>query len=154
MEEKGWRISKIKKKPRKIDQELLNAAYFGNSYGVKKWIQRGANIEYMEERDGWLPIHYAARWGDLKMLNILIKSGANINGLTNSKESALHKCARWDRKEAANILLELGANPIIKNSDGKRAAEMTVDPELKFMLDYYDQYKAIKRNEYLFHNDE
>jgi ankyrin repeat protein len=148
MNEKGWRVTKFKKKPRFIDQELLNASYFGNSYGVKKWIQKGANIEYMEERDGWLPIHYAARWGDLKMLNILIKAGANINGLTNSKESALHKCGRWDRKDAAIILLELGANPNIKNSDGKRASEMTVDPELKFMLDYYDQYKAIKRNEH------
>jgi ankyrin repeat protein len=147
MEEKSWRISKIKKKPRKIDQELLNAAYFGNSYGVKKWIGLGANVEYMEERDGWLPIHYAARWGDLKMLKILINAGANINGLTNSKESALHKCARWDRKEVAIVLLELGSNPIIKNSDGKKASEMTVDPEIKFLLEYYDQYKAIKRNE-------
>ena len=147
MNEKEWRITKFKKKPRFIDQELLNAAYFGNAYGVKKWINLGANVEYMEERDGWLPIHYAARWGDLKMLNTLIKAGANINGLTNSKESALHKCARWDRKEAAIILLELGANPKIKNSDGKRASGMTVEPEMIFLLDYYDQYKAIKRNE-------
>lgn len=154
MDEKCWRITKIKKIPRKIDQELLNAAYFGNSYGVKKWLKLGADVEYMEERDGWLPIHYAARWGDLKMLNILIKSGANINGLTNSKESALHKCARWDRKEAAIILLELGANPIIRNSDGIKASDMTVDPEIKFLLEYYDQYKAIKRNEfYLFMNE-
>ena len=39
MDEKPWRISKFKKIPRKFDQELLNAAYFGNCYAVKKWIE-------------------------------------------------------------------------------------------------------------------
>jgi hypothetical protein len=151
MDEKPWRIPKIKKKPRKIDQELLNAAYFGNSYGLKKWIDLGANVEYMEERDGWLPIHYAARWGDLKMLDYLIKSSANINGLTNSKETALHKCARWDRKEAAIMLLKLGAITTIKNRDGEKASDMTVDPEIKFILDYFDQYQEIIKNKEFLH---
>jgi hypothetical protein len=45
MDEKPWQIPKIKKKPKNpADQELLNAAYFGNSYSVKKWIEKGANI--------------------------------------------------------------------------------------------------------------
>jgi ankyrin repeat protein len=91
----------------------------------------------MEERNGWLPIHYASRWGDLKMLNYLIKSGANINGLTNSKETALHKCARWERKDVAITLLKLGAISTIKNKDGEKASDLTVDTELKFILDYF-----------------
>ena len=107
----------------------------------------GANVEYIEQRDGWLPIHYAARWGDLNMLNTLIKAGANINGKTNSKETALHKCARWDRKEAAIILLELGADPTIRNSDGIKASGLTVDYELKFLLDNFSEYKEIIKNE-------
>ena len=93
-----------------------------------------------------LPIHYAARWGDLKLLHILIKSGANINGKTNSKETALHKCGRWDRKEAAIILLSLGADPTIKNNDGNKASYMTVDPELKFMFDNFTEYQEIVKN--------
>jgi ankyrin repeat protein len=105
----------------------------------------------METRDGWLPIHYAARWGDLKMLDYLINSGANTNGLTNSKETALHKCARWERKEAAITLLKLGAITTIKNSDGKKASDMTVDPELKFILDYFDQYQEIIKNKDYLH---
>ena len=146
MEGKLWQNIKIKEKPRKIDQELLNACYFGNITGVRKWLKMGANVEYIEERDGRLPLHYAARWGDLKMMNILIKAGANINGKTNSKETALHKCGRWDRKEAAIILMKLGADPIIKNSDGNRASDMTVDPELKFLLDNFEEYLDIIKN--------
>ncbi len=143
MDEKIWQNIKIKPKPKKIDQELLNAFYFGNVNGVKKWLKFGANVEYIEARDGWLPIHYAARWGDLKMLDILIKAGANINGKTNSKETALHKCGRWDRKEAAIVLLKMGADPTIKNSDGYKASDMTVDPELKFLLDNFVEYQNI-----------
>jgi tankyrase len=143
MNEKTWQNIKIKPKPKQIDQELLNACYFGNIVGVKKWLKLGANVEYVEERDGWLPLHYAARWGDLEMLNLLIKYGADVNGKTKSKETALHKCGRWDRKEAAIILLQLGADPTIKNTDGNRASHMTVDPELKFLLDNFDEYKEI-----------
>lgn len=146
MDEKMWQNIKIKPKPKKIDQELLNSCYFGNLTGVKKWLKLGANVEYIEERDGWLPIHYAARWGDLDMLNVLIKAGVNINGKTNSKETALHKCGRWDRKEAAIILLKLGADPTIRNSDGNKASDMTVDPELKFLLDNFTEYQEIIKN--------
>ena len=146
MEGKLWRNIKYKPKPRKIDQELLNACYFGNIIGVQKWLKLGANVEYIEERDGWLPLHYAARWGDLAMMRLLIKYGANINGKTNSRETALHKCGRWDRKEAAIILLNLGADPTVKNSDGNRASDMTVDPELKFLLDNFEEYKEIIKN--------
>ena len=69
-----------------------------------------------------------------------------FDGKTNSKETALHKCARWDRKEAAIILLSLGADPTIKNSDGNLASDMTVDPELKFLLDNFTEYKEIIKN--------
>jgi ankyrin repeat protein len=146
MEGKLWKNIKYKLKPRQKDQELLNACYFGNIIGVKKWIAMGADVEYIEERDGWLPLHYAARWGDLKMMNLLIKAGANINGKTKSKETALHKCGRWDRKEAAIILLKLGADSTVKNNDGNRASDMTVDPELKFLLDNFEEYQEIIKN--------
>jgi ankyrin repeat protein len=143
MDEKLWQTCKNKAKPKKIDQELLNACYFGNLTGVKKWLKLGANVEYIEERDGWLPLHYAARWGDIDMLNVLIKAGANINGKTKNKETALHKCARWDRKEVSIILLKLGADPTIRNSDGSKTSDMTVDPELKFLLDNFEEYQEI-----------
>ena len=142
----GWKSqptdSKVKK-VRKIDQELLNAAYFGNAPLCRKFIAMGGDVEYMEQRDGWLGIHYAARWGDMSMLKSYIKAGANIDGKTNSKETALHKCGRWDRKEAALYLLSLGANPSCKNGDGNKASDMTADPEMKFLLDNYEEYLVL-----------
>ena len=114
----------------------VNACYFGNLHEVKKYLKLGADPNYMEERDGWCPIHYSARWGDIQMTLVLIKWGANINCLTNSKETALHKCARWNRTELANILIEKGANIHIKNNDGNKAIDMTVDVDFKKILDF------------------
>lgn len=125
------------KKPRMIDQNLLNACYFGNYSGVKKFLILGANPNYMEERDGWRPLHYASRWGDIPMTLLLLKWGADINGFTNSKETALHKCGRWNRKELAKILIKRGAILHYKNSDGNRAMDMTTDPEMREVLDPY-----------------
>jgi hypothetical protein len=78
------------------------------------------------------------------MLKSYIKAGANIDGKTNSKETALHKCGRWDRKEAALYLLSLGANPSCKNGDGNKASDMTSDPEIKFLLDNYEEYLILE----------
>ena len=131
---KPWK-KKLIKKSHDLDQSLLNACYFGNYYMVKKLLELGANPNYMELRDGWRPLHYAARWGYTNMVLLLLKWGAEINGLTNSKETALHKCGRWNRKELAQILIKKGANPYYKNSDGNIAMDMTTDMEMKRILD-------------------
>jgi len=80
----------------------------------------------------------------MSMLKTYVKAGANIDGKTNSKETALHKCGRWDRKEAALYLLSLGANPAYKNGDGNKASDMTADPEMKFLLDNYEEYLKLE----------
>jgi ankyrin repeat protein len=131
--DKPWSYSPSKP-PKKIDQDLLNACYFNNYRKSLKFLEMGADPNYMEERDGWRPIHYSSRWGNLPMTLLLLKYGANIDGLTNSKETALHKCARWDRTDLAKRLVAMGANIHIKNSDGCKAKDMTLDAELKRIL--------------------
>jgi len=142
--DKLWIIKSKKKKVKQVDQDLLNAAYFGNTYLVKRYIKMGGDINFMEERDGWQGIHYAARWGIVPMLMSYLKAGADPNTKTKNKETSLHKCARWCTKECAIILLERNANPNIKNSDGNIASELTNDPEMKFLLDNYEEYKRIQ----------
>jgi len=60
-------------------------------------------VNYMEERDGWLGnceinismisitqilgIHYAARWGNNKMVKIYLAHGADVDGRTKNKET-------------------------------------------------------------------
>lgn len=141
---KLWKITKQIKTVKQIDQDLLNAAYFGNERLVRKCMKMGGDVNFMEERDGWQGIHYAARWGIVPMLLSYLRSGVDPNTKTKNKETSLHKCARWCTKDCALILLEKGADPKIKNSDGNIASELTNDPEMKFLLDNYEEYKKIQ----------
>lgn len=147
--DKVWRINKNDEKPkvRNCDQQLLNGAYFGNWQVVKKWVEAGGNPNYMEERDGWLPIHYAARWGDMRMLLLLLKAGADIDGKTNSNETALHKAARWNRREIAIALLKRGAKIEIKNGDGNKAADMTTEQWMKDIINHFEEFLANEKIE-------
>jgi hypothetical protein len=40
--------------------------------------------------------------------------------------------------------LDRGADSKIKNSDGNIASELTNDPEMKFLLDNYEEYRKIQ----------
>jgi ankyrin repeat protein len=142
--DKFWKITRKIKKVKQIDQDLLNAAYFGNERLVRKNIKLGGDINFMEERDGWKGIHYAARWGIVPMLLAYLSAGSDPNTRTKNKETSLHKCARWCTKECAIILMEKGADSKIKNSDGNIASDLTNDPEMKFLLDNYEEYKKIQ----------
>ena len=141
----SWKLNKKYKKYKKIDQDLLNSAYFGNEQLVKKYIEQGGDINFMEDRDGWKGIHYASRWNNVNMLLLYIKAGCDINCKTKNKETSLHKCARWDSRNCAIILLEKGADPNIKNSDGIIPSNLTNNPEMKFLLDNYYEYKKIQQ---------
>ena len=132
---------------KKIDQDLFNAAYFGDEQKVYRYIKEGGDVNYMEERDGWLGLHYAARWGNNKMAMMYLQNGADVNGRTKDKETPLHKAARWDCKETAILLLRSGANPLLKNSDGNKASDMSADPEMKFLLDNFKEYKQIQASQ-------
>ena len=143
---KGWKVSsKKQKKVKQLDQDLLNAAYFGNDRDVRKYIAMGGDINFMEDRDGWMGIHYAARWGNIPMLQSYLKAGTDVDVKTKNKETSLHKCARWNTKECAIILLKRGANPAIKNSDGNIPSDMTNEPETKFLLDHFEEYMKIQK---------
>ena len=134
------RSSKARKEKKELDQALLNACYFGNTYGAKKFLRDGADPAYSEERDGWSAIHYAGRWGDCEMLLALLAYDADVNLRTTGKETALHKATRWDQKDVAILLMKKGALPHFKNGDGKTASDMTPDTDLKFLVDHFDDW--------------
>ena len=57
-ESKQWKDKNAgKPKPRLVDQQLLNSAYFGNCHQVIKYLKLNANPGYMEDRDG-IYLHY------------------------------------------------------------------------------------------------
>lgn len=62
-----------------------------------KLIERGADVFFVDPRDGWAGAHYAARFGKIRVLDAMIKAGVDVNMRTTGKETLLHKACRTSR---------------------------------------------------------
>lgn len=65
---------------------IMYEVYMHNNENVKILIEKGADVNYQSQYDGYSSLHWAARKGDLDMIKLLIKNGANINSVNNEKQ--------------------------------------------------------------------
>jgi len=132
----------------KLGLDFLNACYFGNVRLALQLLEnKDCPIDWADPRDGWSSIHYSARWGKIKILDALLKNGIDINLQTSSKETALHKACRSNRKNVCVWLLFHGANPDLFNSAGERASDLTLDSEIKYICNHFNEF-VITLNEH------
>jgi ankyrin repeat protein len=121
--------------------ELLNACYFGNDPLALRLIRFGANINYFDPRDGWTPLHYAARWGRVKVLKALCDAGMELNTRTFDKETPLHIACRSNRKDTCIWLMNHQSDPNLLNVNGLRASDLTIEAEIKNVCDHFEDFK-------------
>ena len=124
----------------RLNGELLNYIRFGNTHLAMMAMQNGANPTFVDPRDGWSGIHYAASYGLMRIIRALLEAGVDINMRTADKETPLHKAARTNRRDMLRFLLKHGANADALSASGERAADLTTDGESKFLCESYDQY--------------
>jgi ankyrin repeat protein len=128
---------------KKNGPELLNACYFGNKNLALKLIREGADPFYIDPRDGWAGIHYAARWGQLPVVRALIRAGVQIDSPTTGKETPLHKACRTNRVNLCFWLLKKGADPNILNGSRQKPSDLATNKEVKFICDHFQEYCKI-----------
>ena len=74
-----------------------------------------------------LPLNSAAGYGQLDVMDELLKRGANIDDKTNQYEyTALMTAVEWDQRNCVTHLLQEGANPNLKDKKGETALMIAV----------------------------
>ena len=67
---------------------------------------------------GWTPLLYAAAWGSVESVQLLLDHGADVNKPDGGHWTALHVVAFLGNFQKVNILLGRGANPQARTLDG------------------------------------
>ena len=100
---------------------LLHAVAAGEAEQVESWIAEGADLD--QPFMGQTALMVAARAGHLRVVEILIAAGADVNAQTSRalEATALMMAARYGRTEVMEVLLDHGANVNSRTDNGYTA---------------------------------
>jgi len=111
-----------------INEALLGCAIDGNPDNVEEMLAQGARID-MRDAAGKTALHFAAAYGHLAVMRVLLDNGADIDDQTyDAKLTPLHMAAHHRKAAAAKLLVEKGADVSLRDNE-KRTAE-DIFPEI------------------------
>lgn len=123
---------------------LTCAVSAGHAALAEELLRRGADKEALsstslpfEDRDdyGWHPLHYAAHWGHLRLVELLLAAGAEVDSTTAEGTTPLMVAARRGHEDIARVLLAAGADARRRNTHGQMARALSRLPHLTALLE-------------------
>ena len=105
---------------------LWKACAAGDHDLARRLMDEGADVNAPDPALGVRPLSYAALFGRVEMVKLLLQRGADANGANRDGGTALHGAAFLGRASVARDLLKAGADPKIKNERGETALEATL----------------------------
>ncbi len=99
-----------------LNEDLFEAVKKGDKKKVVELIKKGADvnakIKAPSYSEGWTPLHFAAQWGDMEIIRLLISKKADVNALSKGLAPLrpLHASAYSGHYKASQFLLANGAN--------------------------------------------
>jgi len=101
------------------------AAAYDDVELVQKLIERGADVNAVDDIDGDIPLIQTClgNYRQMEMIKLLLDKGAEINHQGNNKATCLFYVAAAGHTEVVRELLNRGADPKIRDSKGKTALD-------------------------------
>ena len=110
---------------------------------IKAHIDAGTNIDTVDDWTGKTALHYAAEYGHLEIVELLLANGANVNRRDDDKATPLYFAAVGGFVDVARLLLDYGAD--INARD--KARESPMDGAVFFghmnVADLFQSFMAI-----------
>jgi cytohesin len=92
-----------------------------NARSAEALLKAGAEFNAIVGDLSWrrAPIHSAVIVGDIELVAVLLKAGADIESRTEGGSTPLHFAANWGTVALVKLLLDAGADPRAQNSNGE-----------------------------------
>jgi ankyrin repeat protein len=101
------------------------AAFFGHADALRALLERGADVAAVTRNDlANQPLHAAAAGGDVRLCNLLIAAGADVDAKQHGGYTPLHEAAQSGNLEMVDAFLAAGADPILRDDEGRTAADL------------------------------
>ncbi len=109
-----------------VQSAVLTPPKSRNIYGhiIQLLLDNGANINASSNQTKRNPIHYAADGGDISILEMLLKKGADINEISKIGETAIMTAVRQNHEQCVHFLCEQGAKIKPITIDGVHHSEL------------------------------
>jgi uncharacterized protein len=100
-----------------INEVLFRACRKGCAPLARRLLDAGASV-YARDRDGTMPLGYAAQSGQTAVVDLLLEQGAPIDARNLAGSTALYAAAENDRTAVVDRLLAKGADPNLAGRSG------------------------------------
>ena len=115
-------------------EALFSATCAGDLNDVMRLLNNGVSPTVCDEK-GWTPLHVAAVWNQVHLIEPLVLAGADMEAKTPSHRefnlfpgcTALHCTVEWDALDAAHELIRCGANIDARNALGETPLRLAVE---------------------------
>lgn len=109
------------------------AAQLGALESVTKLLEYGIDIESAGPNKGVTTLHWAASFGQLKIVRYLLENGASLNALSKENFSALHYAVKNCKGAVVSFLLGKNADILIRNDNGNNVLDMALQRDLSLV---------------------
>ena len=103
------------------------AALAGRHFRIAKLLHHKGAHANVSGRNRETPLHSAAWYGDLEMVQVLLDYNADVNARNNGGSTPLHEAAYNGRTKVVLVLLEGGANVGAENNQGRTPLHEAAD---------------------------
>ena len=101
------------------ESPLMLAALKGHLELVAKMVKKGADVN----KTGWTPLHYAASFGHVSVMKLLLDNHAYIDAESPNGSTPLMMASMYGNPQSVKLLLDEGADPLLKNQVGLTALQ-------------------------------
>ncbi|KAL4235703.1 Transient receptor putative cation channel subfamily A member 1 [Mactra antiquata] len=143
---KNFKQGLEKKAQKKLGTKLNQAAAKGNLEEFKRLYETDASRLTIRDGKGFRPIHKAAEFGRINILQFIQQKGGDINVQDKQGNTPLHVAVKNDQTKSVNFLLDNGADSTVLNEDQLAPIHLAVETNSRSALQSLLSHKSVDPN--------